>query len=170
MRLYTRPAPLAADHELDLFVCGTDPLDSWLHRKARRNETAGDSRTFVSCPTTDRRRVVGFYSLAASSVALAAAPGAVRRNMPDPIPVVLLGRLAVAQDHQGVGLGAGLLPDAVRRVVGVADTVGIRALLVHAIDDAAASFYRRFGFVPSAADEATLFLSMQSMRASLMET
>jgi GNAT superfamily N-acetyltransferase len=109
--------------------------------------------------------VVGFYSLAASAVALDVAPGPVRRNMPDPIPVVLLGRLAVHKGHQGGGLGASLLQDAVRRVAGVADTIGVRALLVHAPDDSAAAFYRRSGFIASPIDLDTLDCCCRSSRS-----
>ena len=110
-------------------VCHRQPLFAF-----RR----GASRTFGTAPVDDRLRVVGFYSLAASSVKLEDAPGKVRRNMPEPIPVILLGRLAVDTRRQGSGLGASLLQDAVRRVAGIADDVGVRALLVHAIDEPAA--------------------------------
>ena len=134
-----------------------------------KNQLSRASRTFVTCSIEDRQRVVGFYSLAASAVALDAAPGPVRRNMPDPIPVVLLGRLAVDRGHQGGGLGASLLKDAVSRVAGVADTIGVRALLVHALDDSAAAFYRRFGFTAAPIDPDTLFLSIQQIRASLQK-
>jgi GNAT superfamily N-acetyltransferase len=115
----------------------------------------------------DDHVVIGYYTLAASSVTLELAPGSVRRNMPDPIPVILLGRLAVDARHQASGLGASLLQDAVLRVAGVADSVGVRALLVHAIDDAAAAFYEHFGFIGSPSDDRTLFLSMKEIRASL---
>jgi len=164
---YTRPAPLDASFNLSEFDSGTEALDGWLRYRALRNQTSGASRTFVTCPVEGRKSVAGFYSLAASGVALDAAPEAVRRDMPDPIPVILLGRLAVDQRHQGVGLGASLLQDAVRRVAGIAHTIGVRALLVHAIDEAAADFYARFGFISSPIDAETLFLSIQAVRASL---
>jgi predicted N-acetyltransferase YhbS len=89
--------------------------------------------------------------------------------MPDPVPVILLGRLAVDHHHHGVGLGASLLQDAVRRVAGIANTIGVRALLVHAIDESAAGFYGRFGFIPSPIETETLFLSIQAVRASLKD-
>ncbi|MGZ4537370.1 MAG: GNAT family N-acetyltransferase [Nocardioidaceae bacterium] len=164
---YTRPSPLTPAHVLDRFASGNDTLDSWLHRRALKNESSGASRTFVTCTTEPADAVVGYYTLAASAVALAQAPGPVRRNMPDPIPVVLLGRLAVDRRHQGAGLGASLLQDAVRRVVGVGHMIGVRALLVHAIDEPAAAFYRHFGFVESTLDEQTLFLPMETVRASV---
>ena len=110
--------------------------------------------------------VVGYYSLAASSVRLAVAPGAIRRNMPDPIPVVLLGRLAVDGSCQGRGLGRAMLKDAVRRVLVAGEVVGVRALLVNALDDHAADFYRHFGFTQSPFDQHTLFFSLDRIRAS----
>jgi GNAT superfamily N-acetyltransferase len=165
---YTRPVPLDESFRVDQFSSGTDALDGWLRHRGQKNQASGASRTFVSCSTNDRMRVVGFYSLAAPSVALDVAPGSVRRNMPDPIPVVLLGRLAVHQAHQGVGLGASLLQDAVRRVAGIVDTIGFRALLVHAIDESAVTFYRHFGFLPSPIEPETLFLPIQALQASLL--
>ena len=164
---YTRPSPLTPAHVLDRFASGNETLDAWLHRRSLKNESSGASRTFVTCATEAADAVVGYYTLTASAVAVARAPGAVRRNMPDPVPVVLLGRLAVDRRHQGAGLGASLLQDAVRRVVGVGDIIGVRALLVHAIDEPAAAFYRRFGFVESPFDGQTLFLSMTAIRASV---
>jgi GNAT superfamily N-acetyltransferase len=108
------PEPLAAHHELDSFECGIAALDEWLKRRAWRNEAEGASRTFVLCVG---RRVIGYYSLAAGSVLHTIATGKARRNMPDPVPVVLLGRLAVAREWQRKGLAADLLSDAVLRVV-----------------------------------------------------
>src|SRR5437588_2233709 len=126
----TAPEPLAPDHELDAFDCGVAALNDWFKRRARRNEAEGASRTFVICAG---RRVVGYYSLAAGSILHAAATGRVRRNMPDPVPVLLLGRLAVDHNWHGKGLGADLLYDAVLRAIGAAESVGVRAILVHAI-------------------------------------
>lgn len=166
MSRYARPIPLAPDHDREDFTSGNVALDSWLRNRAHKNQASGASRTFVTCPTGSRV-VAGYYTLAASAVALDAAPGSVRRNMPDPIPVILLGRLAVDQRHQGAGLGASLLQNAILRVAGAAESVGIRALLVHAIDDDAAAFYRHFGFAPSPIDDQTLFLSLSAIRASV---
>ena len=132
------PAPPAAEHELETFISGTPPLDDWLKHRARQNEAGGASRTYV---IAEGRRVVGYYSLAAGSVLHTAATGRVRRNMPNPVPAALLGRLAVDQGWQGNGLGAALLRDAVLRVIGAAETIGVRALLVHAISDEAKAFY-----------------------------
>lgn len=166
MSRYARPVPLKSQHDRDDFSCGNAALDSWLRNRADRNESSGVSRTFVTS-LIDDHAVVGYYTLAASSVTLELAPGSVRRNMPDPITVILLGRLAVDVSHQAGGLGASLLQDTVLRVVGVAGSVGIRALLVHAIDDAAVAFYEHFGFIGSPLDDRTLFLSMKKIRASV---
>lgn len=163
-RALTAPAPLAAEHELEPFSSGTEPLDDWLKRRARPNETSGASRTYV---ITEGRRVVGYYSLAAGSVLHAAATGRVRRNMPDPVPVALLGRLAIDGGWQGRGLGAALLRDAVLRVVGAAETIGVRALLVHAISDEAKAFYERWGFRASAIEPMTLMITIEEARKML---
>jgi len=163
---YSRPVPLTSQHDREGFDSGNTTLDAWLRNRAHRNEASGASRTFVTCPIDDSA-VVGYYTLAASSVTLDLAPGSVRRNMPEPIPVILLGRLAIDGSHQAAGLGASLLQDAVLRVAGVADSVGIRAMLVHAIDDAAVAFYEHVGFIRSPLDDRTLFLSMKQIRASV---
>ena len=158
------PAPLAAEHELEEFNSGTPPLDEWLKRRARQNEASGASRTYV---IAEGRRVVGYYGLAAGSVLHEVATSRVRRNMPDPVPVALLGRLAVDRQWQGRGLGAALLRDAVLRVVGAAGTIGVRALLVHAISDEAKAFYERWGFRPSATDPMTLMITMEEAQKML---
>jgi GNAT superfamily N-acetyltransferase len=160
----TAPAPLAPDHELEDFASGVGPLDDWLKRRGRANEAAGASRTYVVC---DGRRVVGYYSLAAGSVLHQIATGAVRRNMPDPVPVALLGRLAIDRRWQGRGLGQALLRDAIVRVVGAAETIGVRALLVHAISDEARAFYERCGFRPSPVEPMTLMITINEARRVL---
>jgi predicted N-acetyltransferase YhbS len=162
---YDRPVPLSAEHHAERFDCGHSSLDTWLVERAMRNQTSGASRTFVIvAPGTSD--IVGFYSLSATAVQLYDAPGRVRRNMPDPIPAILLGRLAVATSHHNQGLGRVLLRDAVQRVLHAADSVGIRALLVHAIDVHAAAFYRRFGFIAGPSDEQTFFLPIDAIKAS----
>ena len=158
------PEPLAPDHDLDAFESGVAELDEWLKRRARRNEAAGASRTFVVCAG---RRVVGYYSLAAGSILHAAATGRVRRNMPDPVPVLLLGRLAVDRAWQGKGLGADLLADAVLRSIGAADSIGVRAILVHAISDAAKAFYEKHGFRSSLIDPMTLMITIDEAKRML---
>jgi len=163
-RALSAPAPLAAEHDLDPFNSGTPPLDDWLKRRARQNEAGGASRTYV---VAEGRRVVGYYSLAAGSVLHEASTGRVRRNMPDPVPVALLGRLAVDRGWRGKGLGAALLRDAVLRVVGAAGTIGVRALLVHAISDEAKTFYEYRGFRASPIDPMTLMITIEEAQRML---
>jgi predicted N-acetyltransferase YhbS len=154
----TAPEPLGPKHELDAFTSGVAPLDEWLKRRARRNEAEGASRTFVACAG---KRVVGYYSLSAASVLREAATAKVRRNMPDPVPAVLIGRLAVDQAWRGRGLGADLLRDAVLRIIGAAGTVGARAILVHAISQEAKTFYERHGFRASPIEPMTLMITVE---------
>jgi predicted N-acetyltransferase YhbS len=158
-RALSAPAPVAAEHELEPFNSGTPPLDDWLKRRARQNEAGGASRTYV---IAEGRRVVGYYSLAAGSVLHTAATGRVRRNMPDPVPAALLGRLAVDQGWQGRGLGAALLRDAVLRVIGAAETIGVRAL-----SEEAKAFYERWGFRPSAIEPMTLMITIEEAQRML---
>lgn len=158
------PVPLAAEHNLDAFSCGVPALDHWLKRRAWPNEAAGASRTFVACDELDVR---AYYSLAAGSVLREEAASQVRRNMPTPVPVVLLGRLAVDTSWQGRGIGGDLLRDAVMRVLGAAETIGIRALLVHALSESARTFYERHGFRPSPLDPMTLMITLGEARALL---
>jgi GNAT superfamily N-acetyltransferase len=158
------PEPLAAEHVLDAFDCGIGALDEWLKRRARRNEAEGASRTFVICAD---HRVIGYYSLAAGSVLHAIATGKIRRNMPDPVPVVLLGRLAVDRHWQGKGLAADLLSDAVLRILGAAETIGVRAILVHAISAAAKSFYEKHGFRASVIEPMTLMITIDEAQRML---
>jgi predicted N-acetyltransferase YhbS len=138
-------------------------LDDWLRRRALANQESGASRTHV---VAIGRRVVGYYALAAGAVA-PAATGRVRRNMPDPVPVMVLGRLAVDVGWQGRGLGRALLCDALLRTLQAADIAGIRAILVHAIDDDARRFYQRCGFRPSPIDPLTLMITVRDARTAL---
>jgi len=158
------PQPLSADHALDGFDSGVLSLDDWLRRRALHNQASGASRTFVVC---DAIQVVAYYALAATAVAPDAAPGRFRRNMPDPIPVVVLARLAIARDWQSQGLGRALFQDAAKRVVHAADTIGIRGLLVHAISDEAKSFYMRLGLDPSPLDPMTLMTTVADLKWAL---
>lgn len=155
------PEPLAPNHELEAFVSGVLPLDEWLKRRARRSEAEGAARTFVCCIGA---RVVGYYSLAAASVLRAATTGKVRRNMPEPVPAVLIGRLAVDRAWHGRGLGADLLRDAVLRIVAAADMVGARAILVHAISHDAKAFYEKHGFRASPLEPMTLMITVEEAR------
>jgi len=133
------PQALAAAHRTDGFDCGEPSLDEWLKRRAMVNQLSGASRTFVA--TDPAGRVFGYYALAAGAVSRQAATSAVRRNMPDPVPVLVLGRLAVDRRAQGFKVGAALLKDAVGRARAVARNAGVRALLVHALHDQAKQFY-----------------------------
>lgn len=159
------PVPLNACHVLGRFCSGVDSLDNWLRLRAQKNQVSGASRTFVACD--ESHHVLAYYSLASSAVAAHIAPGNFRRNMPDPVPVVLLGRLAVDQSMQGKGVGRALVRDAGLRVLQAADTIGIRGLLVHALSDSARAFYERAGFVASPLDAMTLVITLASLKAAL---
>jgi GNAT superfamily N-acetyltransferase len=159
------PQPLAPEHEVEGFRTGVEPLDDWLKRHARHNDLEGGSRTFVSCVG---RRVVGYYSLAASSLLQGAATGRVRRNMPNPVPVVLLGRLAIDRAWQGKGLGADLLRDAVLRALAAGGAIGVRAMLVHAISAEAKAFYERHGFRASPVDPMMLMITLPDAQRMLV--
>jgi GNAT superfamily N-acetyltransferase len=164
LRALTAPEPLAPDHELDAFESGVASLDEWLKRRARRNEAEGAPRTFVVCAG---RRVVGYFSLAAGSILHGVATGRVRRNMPDPVPVLLLGRLAIDRSWHGKGLGADMLQDAVLRAIGAAETVGVRAILVHATSEEAKTFYEKHGFRPSLVEPMTLMITIEEAQRML---
>ena len=159
------PEHLTPEHDLGAFDSGVPALDDWLKRRALANEEAGGSRTYV---VGAGGRVVGYYALASGGVAPATATGRVRRNMPDPVPVMGLGRLAVDQTYQGRGLGAALLRDAILRTLQAAEIGGIRAILVHAISEDAKRFYERNGFVPSPVDPMTLMIAVADAKKALV--
>lgn len=155
------PAPLAAAHLLDEFRCGEASLDEWIKRRALANQQRGASRTFVVADHDGR--VYGYYAVAAGAVSHQQATSGVRRNMPDPVPVMVLARLAVDQRAQGIKLGAALLRDAVNRAVAVSQNAGVRALLVHAIDDRAKQFYEHYGFQESLQHPMTLMMRLSTV-------
>ncbi|HLJ72796.1 MAG TPA: GNAT family N-acetyltransferase [Roseiarcus sp.] len=155
------PAPLANRHDLTRFDCGNASLDDWLKRRARANQISGATRTFVAC---DDNVVAGYYALAAGGVSLAAATGRFRRNMPDPIPVALLARLAVDHRWQSKGIGRALFRDAAMRLASAAETLGIRGVLVHAISDEAKAFYLSLGFDPSPLEPMMLMATMADIQ------
>lgn len=157
------PELLAATHRLDDFECGANSLDEWLKRRALANQHSGASRTFVVADYDDR--VYGYYAMAAGAVSHQQATRDIRRNMPDPVPVMVLARLAVDQRAQGIKLGAALLQDAVHRAVNVSHNVGVRALLVHALDDRAKQFYAHYGFKESPQHPMTLMLRLSMTKA-----
>lgn len=158
------PEKLRPDHDLGAFDSGVTPLDEWLRRRALPNEAGGASRTYV---VNAGGRVVGYYALATGAVAQTEASGRVRRNMPDPVPVMVLGRLAVDRAYQGRGLGRALLRDAVLRMLQVAEIAGIRAILVHAISEEAKEFYERCGFAASVVDPMTLMITVADAALAL---
>ena len=151
------PEKLRPDHDLSEFECGEPSLDHWLRQRALQNEESGASRTYVVCAG---QQVVGYYALAVGAVAHAEAPGRVRRNMPDPVPVMIIGRLAVHRDFQGRRIGPALLRDAVLRTLQAADIAGVRAILVHAISEQARRFYEDCGFITSPMDPMTLMITV----------
>lgn len=157
----SRPEPLNDLHDLNDFFCGVASLDDWLKRRARANQASGASRIFV---VADNRRVVAYYALASGAIAVEASVGRFRRNMPDPIPVAVLGRLAIGRAQQGRGLGRALLRDCAVRVAHAADTLGIRGIVVHAISDQAKTFYLALGFDPSPSEPMTLMVTLTDIR------
>jgi len=159
MKLHA-PQPLTADHQLNTFNCGETSLDEWLKRRALLNQANGASRTFVA--VDDNHTVMGYYALAAGAVHHQDATRSIRQNMPDPLPVMVLARLAVDLRTQGMQLGAGLLRDAVERSLAVAQNAGVRALLVHALHERAKQFYLYFGFQASPVHPLTLMLRLKS--------
>ena len=158
------PEPLGSAHRLDEFECGEPVLDEWLKRRALTNQQSGASRTFVVADPSGR--VYGYYAMAAGAVSHQLATSAVRRNMPEPIPVMVLARLAVSIQAQGCKLGAALLQDAVNRAVAVSHNAGVRALLVHALHDRAKLFYEHYGFQASVVHPLTLMLRLCSGKTS----
>jgi predicted N-acetyltransferase YhbS len=159
MKLHA-PQPLTADHQLNTFNCGETSLDEWLKRRALLNQSNGASRTFVV--VDESQLVMGYYALAAGAVLHQDATRSIRQNMPDPIPVMVLARLAVDIRTQGMQLGAGLLRDAVDRSLAVAKNTGVRALLVHALHERAKQFYLYFGFQASPVHPLTLMLRLKA--------
>lgn len=160
----TRPEPLTDAHDLAGFSSGVAVLDDWLRRRARANQVSGASRTFV---VAEGGKVVGYYAIASGAITVAATVGRFRRNMPDPIPVAVLGRLAVDQSHQGKGLGRAMFRDCALRVAHAADSIGIRGIVVHAISEPAKAFYLALGFDPSPAEPMTLMVTLADIRRLL---
>ena len=152
------PVPLCDTHLLDDFDCGVASLNDWLKRRAVANQKNNASRTYV---VTDGQKVIAYYCLSSGALALKDAPSPIRRNMPDPIPVAILGRLGVDTAWKGQGLGAALLQDAVLRTVQAAEILGIRGIVVHAISEEAKQFYEHYGFSPSPTQPMTLILSIK---------
>lgn len=159
------PETLNNDHVVTDFSCGIVSLDHWLKQKALANQASGATRTFVVCIDN---QVVGYYALASGAIGVKSALGKFRCNMSNPIPVVILARLAIDISHQGQGLGRALFRDAARRVVQAAETMGIRGIIVHTIDDQARDFYLTLGFNVSPLEPLTLMITLNDLRACLI--
>lgn len=162
---FTAPEPLIAQQDVAAFQCGVESLDKWLKQQAWKNQVSGASRTFVVCVDN---RVVAYYALASGAVVPEAVLGRFRRNMPDPIPVVILGRLAVDLSLQGTGIGRALIQDAGRRILHAAGAIGIRGVLVQALSDEAKTFYERVGFDPSPLDPMMLMITLADLQNALL--
>jgi len=160
--MISTPESLHGDHDVDQFDCGNKTLNEWLTRKALKNQRNGASRTFVIC---SENRVIGYYAVASGSVERLIAPKPISRNMPDPVPVIVLGRLAIDLHFQGQRLGAALLKDAILRTLSVSRNIGVRAMLVHAISEDAKRFYRAYGFKESPINALTLMLSLKQIKS-----
>ena len=160
----TAPGPILDSYNVSGFDCGHGSLNQWLQKRAIKNEKNSASRTFVVC---NGNLVVGYYSLAVGAVAREEASGKVRRNMPEPIPVMILGRLAVDQQWQGKQIGAGMLKDAISRTLIAAEQVGIRVLLVHALSEEAKQFYLQYGFHESPINDMTLMITLNEARNAI---
>jgi GNAT superfamily N-acetyltransferase len=156
--MLSAPVLLTVNHQLTDFICGIDSLDDWLKRRAYPNQVSGASRTYV---VAAGKKVVGYYCLASGALALNQSPSSIRCNMPDPVPVAILGRLAIDKSWRGKGLGAALLQDAVMRTAQAAGILGIRGLLVHALSVEAKAFYEHHGFIASPTQSMTLILSLK---------
>ena len=158
------PGPIAGTHDVTSFDCGDPTLNDWLQRRALKNESKGASRTFVVC---ENNTVIGYYALAVGAITREDTSGKVRRNMPDPVPVMVLGRLAVDANWQDKNIGIGMLKDAIQRTIIVAEQAGIRALLVHALSEKARSFYQHWGFQESPANDMSLMITLDEARNAL---
>ena len=156
------PQPLLPQHQLEAFDCGKPALNDWLHRHARQAQGSGSAKTFV---VADGHRVAGYFSLTVGQIDTLDALERIRKGMGQySIPVVILARLAVAQQDHGRGIDVGMLQDAIARTTLIAEHAGIRAMLTHPIDEDAARFYIRFGFVASPLREQQLLLLLKDAR------
>ncbi|MCQ8104434.1 GNAT family N-acetyltransferase [Methylomonas sp. SURF-2] len=162
----SKPEPVAATHQLTNFDCGEPSLNDWLKKRALKNHASGASRCFVVCADS---QVVGYYCLSTGAISHELAPKGMRRNMPNPLPILVLGRLAVDQRYHNQGLGQALLRDAMLRSVNVSGDAGVFALLVHALSEPAKQFYLSRGFVNSPLQPMTLLMTLETIRVILAE-
>ncbi len=161
MGLVVKPPTLLSEtHNLENFNCEEEILNEWLKKRALKNQLEGASRTYV---IQAEMAVIGYYCLSAGAVENSMATGSLRRNMPEPIPIAVLGRLAIDVEYQGVGMGRGLLKDSIMRTLRAASIIGIRALLVQALDENAKKYYKKYNFVQSPLDSMTLMLGLKSV-------
>jgi GNAT superfamily N-acetyltransferase len=168
VRPYSAPVPLAVEHRTDGFDCGKPKLTDWLKAHALDNE-GRSSRTYVVVANTGPQAgdVVGYYTLATGGVTRSEMPRKIRHDLPNPVPVMMLGRLAVDERHQKNGIGPAMLREAMQRTLEISQSAGVRALMVHAIDDEAVTFYLQYAFVLFPADSRTMFLPIETLAASL---
>ena len=164
--MLSAPQPLADHHQLSAFDSGEPSLDDWLKRRAAKNQANGSSRTYLVC---DGEAVIGYYCLAAGAIGHTEAPATMKRNRPDPVPVLVLGRLAIHKEHHQKGIGTALLNDAIRRAIQAAEIAGVTALLVHAISEQARRFYLSRGFIESPIKPMTLCLMLATVEQALRE-
>lgn len=165
---YAAPVPITPDHRIDGFDSGRPALDNWLRARASDNEGRA-SRSYVVIATAGAQsgEVAGYYTLATGGVTLGEIPRKYRHNLPNPVPVMVLGRLAVDRRHGGMGLGSAMLREAMRRTLDISRSAGVRMLMVHAIDDDAINFYLRFGFGIFPTGSRTMYLPVEAMADAL---
>ena len=167
--MLSAPQPLSHRHPLADFDSGVPSLDDWMKRRAARNQANGSSRTYVVCEGPEQTRVIGYHCLAAGAIGHAKTPSTMKRNRPDPVPVFILGRLAIHKEHHQKDIGTALLNDAIRRTLQAADIVGVTALLVHALSEPARRFYLSRGFIESPIQPMTLCLMLGTVEQALRE-
>jgi GNAT superfamily N-acetyltransferase len=160
------PTPISTDHELIEFDSNEPALDEWLKKRAIKNQASGASRCFVLC---NGKKVIGYYTLSAGVISHETASKSMRRNMPDPLPSLLLGRLAIDKRYHNLGLGSALLRDAMLRAVTIASNAGIFAIFVHALSEQAKQFYVSRGFIESPLQSMTLMMTLETIRKILVK-
>lgn len=161
------PSILSDHHIVDKFDCGEHTLDDWLKKRAAKNNATDTSRSYVIC--NNKNEVVGYYCLSAGAISRESTPKMMRRNMPDPLPVLVLGRLAIHKNYHNKGLGSALLRDAMIRSISIAENAGVFAILIHALSDKAKQFYISRGFVESPVQSMTLMMTLATIRTILTE-
>ncbi len=169
---FTAPEPLSPAHDSENFDSGELSLNEWLQKRALKNQASGSSRCFVICQEKNKqenRKIVGYYTLSAGAIAHEFSPKNMTRNRPNPLPILLLGRLAIDTKYHNQGLGSALLRDAMIRAVSVASDAGVSAILVHALSQNAKQFYLSRGFIESPLQPMTLMMTLDTARKILEE-